>query len=354
MALFDSNRLLQYAAILTVLGVVTYFGKQIQHKISGEDPEAEYAMVKQYLLNDSVLFGNNKPKIWIHSKYEVNSRKWRDFGSRNTTDLNQPYMHLTIQSIIHHCSQEFHILLIDDDSFSKLLDDWTVDVANMPEPQKTHWRQYGIAKLIWKYGGMTIPNSFVCLKSLKKYWLTGIESGKPFVSEMPNHTARTWLKTRFIPDIHFMGCGKTKSEEMGEFLEFLHKRCMSMKHASSVEGDFHGDVQNWLAIAHKREIFEVLPGELVGVKTALKREPILLEDWMGEKPVNLSVDCCGIYIPEDEILKRPKYQWFAALNTLEILQSNMILSMYIRKATMDSMSEYNDESSMKMSLMSGI
>ena len=39
-------------------------------------------MIKLYLLNDSPLYGQNKPKIWIHSKYELNARKWRDFQSR--------------------------------------------------------------------------------------------------------------------------------------------------------------------------------------------------------------------------------------------------------------------------------
>ena len=49
-----------------------------------------------------------------------------DFHSRNTNNLNQPYLHLTIQSIIDHCSNDFHICLIDDDSFSKLIPEWDI------------------------------------------------------------------------------------------------------------------------------------------------------------------------------------------------------------------------------------
>jgi hypothetical protein len=51
-----------------------------------DNSKDEYEMVKQYLLNESPLYGYNRPKIWIHSKYEVNSRKWKSFYSRNSTE----------------------------------------------------------------------------------------------------------------------------------------------------------------------------------------------------------------------------------------------------------------------------
>ena len=77
----------------------------------------DYKLIEQYLLNDSPLYGYNRPKIWIHSKYELNARKWKDFQSRNSTDLNQPYIHATIKTIINHCGNDFNVCLIDDESF---------------------------------------------------------------------------------------------------------------------------------------------------------------------------------------------------------------------------------------------
>ena len=354
MSFFESKNLLRYAVALTVLGVVTYYGKQITSNLYGDQPDTDYKLVKQYLLTDSSLFGNNKPKLWIHTKYEINARKWWDFGSRNTTDLNQPYIHLTIQSIINHCSQDFHILLIDDDSFGKLMDDWEIDLKTVSEPEKNHLRQYAIAKLIWKYGGMTIPNSFICLKNLKEMWNKGCEANKPFVVENINRTGTITLKSKFIPDMYFLGCKHAKSAGMDEFIQFLHRRCISAQLLSSVEGEFTGDVQNWLAIAHHRGLFDVLPGELVGVKTAKKQQPILIEDWMGEKEVDLSLDCFGIYIPACELLRRPKYQWFTVMNTEDILKSNMVISEYIREATVDATSEYGSDVAVKNSQIGGI
>ena len=61
-----------------------------------------------------MLFG--KPNIWIHIDYEKNSRNWKSFYSRNSRHLNQPYLHLTIKSIIRYCQDDFNICLINDDT----------------------------------------------------------------------------------------------------------------------------------------------------------------------------------------------------------------------------------------------
>ena len=116
--MFETKNLPRYAIILGVILVVTAFSNNIK---TAFETDNDYEMIKKYLLNESPLYGFNRPKIWIHSKYEVNSRQWKDFHSRNTTNLNQNYIHLTIKTIINHCGEDFNICLIDDESFSKLL-----------------------------------------------------------------------------------------------------------------------------------------------------------------------------------------------------------------------------------------
>ena len=130
----------------------------------------EYKIIQDYLLNESPLYGYNRPKLWIHSKYEINARTWKDFNSRNTTDLNQPYLHLTIKSIINHCGDDFNVCLIDDESFNKLLPLWDVNVSSMAEPMKSQYRELGMARLLEIYGGLVIPNSFLCIKNLKQFF----------------------------------------------------------------------------------------------------------------------------------------------------------------------------------------
>ena len=99
--MFDKKYAYHYLFAIGVIGVASYFGDKIKQGLSSSDAENE--LIRKYLLNESPLYGMNRPKLWIHSTYEKNARQWKDFYSRNTTDLNQPYIHLTIKSIINHC-----------------------------------------------------------------------------------------------------------------------------------------------------------------------------------------------------------------------------------------------------------
>ena len=93
--MFETKNLPKYAILLGVILVITSFSKNIK---SAFDTNDDYEMIKKYLLNESPLYGYNRPKLWIHSKYEINSRQWKSFQSRNSTNLNQNYLHLTIKT----------------------------------------------------------------------------------------------------------------------------------------------------------------------------------------------------------------------------------------------------------------
>uniref|UniRef100_A0A6C0HZ41 Nucleotide-diphospho-sugar transferase domain-containing protein n=1 Tax=viral metagenome TaxID=1070528 RepID=A0A6C0HZ41_9ZZZZ len=336
--MFDSKSILRYAVVLTILAVSAYVGNQIKNKYASNDPEKEYELVQKYLLNDSPLYGNNKPKMWIHSKYEVNARKWESFGSRNTTNLNQPYLHLTIKSVMHHCNDDFHIMLIDDESFAKLLPDWEYgSLKQLREPVKTLIRQLGLAMLVQKYGGMVIPNSFVCTRSLKPLYNDGILDNRAFVAEATNRTSFN-THNAYVPDLYFLGSEKN-NDSMHELIEDLKALIVSEKHYYN-EIEFTGEIQKRLFEYFKTGYFSLIDGDLIGIKTFKKRQRIMIEDLIEERPIDLSPDSYGIYIDQEEILKRTKYQWFAVMSTEEILASSMFLAKILKKATVDSKSEY--------------
>ena len=96
----------------------------------------------KYLLNENDYFNIeqlssiNKPIIWIPINYEQNSRKWESFETRNSDELNQDYLYLTVRSIINKNSDDFHIILLDNDSFKLLLNDWNVNMNLLSNPQK--------------------------------------------------------------------------------------------------------------------------------------------------------------------------------------------------------------------------
>lgn len=335
--IFTSKNVSYYLVTFTIILASSYLiGKYTQAFESND----EYEMIRKYLLNDSPLYGYNRPKLWIHTKYEINSRRWKDFYSRNTTDLNQPYIHLTIKTIIDHCGDDFNICLIDDQSFSKLLPSWDIDLANVADPMKDHFRELGLCQLIYFYGGMVVPNSLVCLRNLKDFYDTACSTKMPFVCENINRNVNNLKqkhKMLFVPDLYFFGAAKN-DPTMLELVDYLKKRNQSPHFSSEV--DFVGDSSQWCLEAISKQKMTLVGGELTGVKTQ-DRKTILLEDLMEEGFLNMHKSAVGIYIPADEILRRPKYQWFAVLPSDQILKSNMIISKYLMASIVDTTSEYS-------------
>jgi len=324
-----------------VLSAITIFATSyLVNKYTQQfESNDEYELIRKYLLNDSPLYGFNRPKIWIHTKYEINSRKWKDFYSRNTTDLNQPYIHLTIKTIIDHCGDDFNVCLIDDQTFSKLIPSWDVDLSTVAEPMRAHFRELGLMQLVYYYGGMVVPNSLVCLKNLKSLYEDGIRNNLPFVCESINRSTNVQNQKQrllFAPSLYFMGAVKNDPVIL-ELVEYLKQRNASPHFSAEV--DFVGDTSNWCFDRLNEGKLNLIGGERIGIKTE-KRKTILLEDLMEEGFLDLRKDTVGIYIPADEILTRPKYQWFAVLPSEQVLKTNSIIAKYLMASIADSTDEY--------------
>lgn len=313
--MFDRKYAYHYLFTIGVITVASYFSDKIKQGLSSND--AENNLIRQYLLNESPLYGFNRPKMWIHSTYEKNARQWKDFYSRNSTDLNQPYIHLTIKSIINHCGNDFNICLIDDETFSRLIPTWNINMASIPEPARTMYRELGMMKLLYLYGGIVVPNSFVCLRSLTPL----VAEDKPFFAEEIN---RTTNKQGFIPSTKLMGAPKG-SPVIKDLIEFIEAR-NSFPHFNN-QSAFLGEVQQM--ILSRTDATTIVDGRLVGVKTT-KNKPILLEDLMSENYLDLDEKAYGIYIPAEQILTRPKYQWFAYLSSADVLATSAVITKYLK------------------------
>lgn len=327
--MFNRKDATHYIFAFSLVILASYVGNSFKQKFSDSTSD-EYELIKKYLLNESPLYGYNKPKIWIHSKYEVNARGW---NSRNSTNLNQPYLHLTIQSIIDHCGDDFHVCLIDDNTFSNLIPGWDTDVQHLPEPLKTNARKIGLTTLLYLYGGVIVPNSFVCSKSLKPLLDGG--GGKPFVCEAINRTD-THRQMTFIPDMFFMGAGRN-NDVIFKMIDMLKR-----SNQFTIEREFVGAENKWLQQAISDHKIDLIRGDKIGIKTK-SGKPILLEDLMEDKFLDLSHDCYGIYIPGDEVLRRTKYQWLANISRQELLrESNAAIVKYMKASMVD---EYSRSSS---------
>jgi hypothetical protein len=72
----------------------------------------------------------------------------------------------------------------------------------------------------------------------------------------------------------------------------------------------------------------IIPAEELGAKTTTNKA-VYLEDLLGDTDIPLSPTAAGLYIPEQDILKRSKFQWFARLSPKQVLESNTLIGKYI-------------------------
>lgn len=323
--MFNNKVLLSISLIL----LATFVGTKYNDYMNNNN---DYDMIKMYLLNDSPLYGSNKPKIWIHTKYEINARTWQDFHSRNNNHLNQPYIELTIGSIINFCSNDFHICLIDDKSFSKLIPGWDVDVYGSAEPMKTYTRNIALLKLIKVYGGMIVPDTFLCTKNLKPLFEEGVTNKMPFVCEKVNRTTNMQDKPRLTltPDIYFMGSTK-RNPILDMMIEQYSKLIDQNRYTDMIK--FNGDMNDFLVKNVENGRMNLIEGKKIGIRS--KDKVVHIEDLISETPLTFSKDCYGIYIPGDEFLKRTKYQWFSVMPLDELVNSKMAIASYFNISMID-------------------
>lgn len=323
--MFNNKILVSVSLIL----LATLIGSKYNEYMNKND---DYNMIKMYLLNDSPLYGSNKPKIWIHSKYEINARKWLNFQSRNTNNLNQPYIELTIGSVINFCSNDFHICLIDDQSFSKLIPGWDVDVYTMAEPMKTYTRNLALLKLLFIYGGMVVPDTFLCTKNLKNLYNENIAGRMPFVCEKVNRSTNMQNKPRLTlaPNMYFMG-----SQKRNPTLEGLIAKYEDLVKNTRFTDmlTFSGSMDDFLVQNINAGKVNLVEGKKIGIRN--KNKVLGLDDLVSDAPLNLSKECYGIYIPGDEFLHRTNYAWFPVLSLEELVNSKMAISNYFNISMID-------------------
>ena len=290
-------------------------------------PEDGYSEIRKYLLNESSLAKSKKPILWIHVPHEYNSRNWLSFGSRSSFELNQSYLYLTVRSIIKNCDQSFHICIIDDKSFANLIPDWNIDLTLISDPILSNIRQLAMAKLLYAYGGINVPISFLCFKDLIGLYEKGTNGDTMFVCEnvCENITSTTDM---FCPDARFFGA-KKNNKILSEYIEFMQRQ-ISADYTAQTE--FLGDFDRWCNKKISLNRMRLIPGTDIGTKT-VNDEPVTVDTLLSEDYIHFYPKMYGIWIPADKILSRVKFEWFARMSPQQIFQGNFILAKYIVLAT---------------------
>ena len=320
----------KYVIFFIILFGLSYFYKQLKLDEDTNTSAYYYRMVNKHLLNINSLGGNNKPYLWIHLHAdntiipEVNSRNWISFKSRNTKDVNQPYQYLTIKSIIDKCGDDFNITLIDDESFKKIIPNWSVDLKTVANPIRTHIRELALASLLNIYGGLIVPSSFICLKSLKPLYDANINENKMFVGEFLNNTSSASnisnAANNFMPSTKLIGCN-ANNDLMKEYIKFLEVQNSTDFGAQS---DFLGKTNEWLNNAVNNNKINNIDGFYIGTKKSCGK-PVLVDDLVGSAFLDLHDDAIGVYVPWDELIQRTAYQWLTRMSPQQVLESNTVI-----------------------------
>jgi hypothetical protein len=314
---------LNYIALFGIVIALSFLYQKYLEKQAKTASFDDYGEIKKYLLKDKTLDKSKKPILWIHIPYEYNARNWASFGSRSSTELNQPYLYLTVKSIIKNCDESFKIVLIDDDTFEKLIPNWSINIHLLSDPMKCNMRQLAIAKLIYTYGGINVPISFLCFKNLIGLYNKGINDDTMFVCENydSNITATNKL---FYPNAGFMGA-KKENDTLKQFIHFMEK---TITNDYTAQPKFLGEFDKWCNNKINKGKMRLISGIDVGTKT-MDNETVIVETLLGEDYIHFYGKMYGIWIPDKMILRRTHYEWFASMSPEQIFDSQFILAKYI-------------------------
>jgi len=294
--------------LLVTIGLLSkYLYNEYQESEDMFDSYEQYNLVSDYYIGGTKM-NRRKPILWIHTTTDRNNRNWMSFGSRSTTTLNQPYLQITMKSIYDKCKKSFNIVLIDDDTFRRLLS-WNIDLDDLADPVKSHYRKLGLSMIIQSFGGMVVPQSLLCTKNLYDIYKTGLSKNSMFVFDTIN--------------MSMMGCrrGSSTMNSFIEYQELLYKD-------KSGQTDFKKSAEQWLT---NRKSVSHLNAKYIGLEQQ-DGTPITIDQWLGTSIVLVPSTIYGIYLPAEEILKRIKYSWFARMSTNQVLNSHLMIAKYMLAA----------------------
>ncbi len=309
---------LKYIVSFAILLAIGLLYEKYKIGLINDEDKRNYEMVKKYLVNESSLAKSKLPILWIHLKYEYNTRWWPSFYSRGTYELNQPYLYLTIKSIIDKCGGDFNICLIDDNSFENIIPGWNIDMQKVADPIKSKLRELAMARLLKNYGGLIVPPSFICTKNLAPMFYSMTCQGKPVVAELLDNNS-TSEYVDYFPSSRFMGCGKD-CKLIDEYISYLEKMISDDYTAESV---FLGSHDRWLFSKYAEGQINMIPANVLGVEDA-EGKAVGTERLMGNTYIDFVPTTLGILLPSCDILKRTKFEWFARLSIKQALDCDNI------------------------------
>jgi hypothetical protein len=300
---------------MLILAVSSYLYNKFQTYEKSVKCREDRDAIAKYLLSTNNEYSASKPNLWIHIPDEYNARCWQSWGSRSSTTVNQPFIGLTVGSIINKCSNEFNICAVSDHNISELLPCWHVDLTQIGDPVKSKMRDLAMAKLIFKFGGLIVPCNFVCQRSLRPAYDTAFITTGAIVFPQLNTTAA--IRDEIVLSDKFLGC-RPNCKVIGELIELLQNIASDDQTEASI---FEGRVFKWLNDAREKNLITCISPTKCGVIDE-NEKVVTVDRLMNDEFIPFSDNCYGIILPRKALLERKTYSWFSVLSAVDSVMVN--------------------------------
>lgn len=289
-----------------------------------ERQQCEFEKLKNHVLNESSLSRNKKPILWIHLDFEQNARKYLNFASKNSKNLNMPYILLCIKTIIDNCGESFHVVVIDNSCFANLIPGWNINVSNLSDPLRTKYIDLAKLNILKNFGGLFVPPSFICHKNLYQiYYKCCVYNNKIMTFEFPNHYSG--IQSCYVPKLDFIGASKNNMYLTHILQEYEY--CLSKDYTS--DSEFNGTLSR--IFMSQGDNIIINDGKYIVTKDS-NDKVVLIDDLMQMKNINMSQDSLGVYIPSKELKSRNKFNWILYLSPMEVLESKTFIGKHLSQS----------------------
>ena len=309
--------------IFIVTIILLYIIKNFQEKPTNPELYLEDDNLMNYYFNNYTNIDNlSNQKIFIHLPYERNERKWINFGSRSSKELNNDLIVLSIRSIIRSCGNKYNIILYDNHSVKQLLDEENdSDLCNINNPEMLsgvdlkQWESYCKAKILYKYGGIVMSPYFIFRNCPPEPTLF---PNKFTITSLSNEGMNVSNK-KSIPTSCYIISAPKNDDNVKAYINYLEMLCTN---------HYTVDHKKFDKSFEKLYLLNMYHPKLLG-NIDINDNQIYVSDLIDNKKIELAYDHFCVFINMDVLQKSPKLNWILRLDEDEIKKSNTFIGKYI-------------------------
>lgn len=274
---------------------------------------------------ETIRQGLTKPIIWLfYNDSEVNSRRWSDFGARESRVLNIPLLNLLYKTIAEANAEKYQVRVIGGlDGVAELLGGYTAlplplqnSKARVTEPEEDWIR----AAILAKYGGLWLSPSVIALRGFgdlpnDRIVAFGQDTTPMYGSPVPGFRA-VWSPQ---PNDHFFV----------QWEQRIRDRLENQLGGRQVRGDAKSDWVDLCAAPCSKGRCEVRVHAELGrdprTNKVLELEDLLAAGTEGRLPFEIPTCAVYVVIPYNDLLNRRFYGWILRSSEEQIMQSDIVL-----------------------------